>query len=121
MDEVTAARAEIAALIAELSNLGDAGNIDAFSKLFTESGTYTLQDGNAATGPSAIEKMLSKFSRNMAGLGSAAPKYMRHNVTTSHVEMVGLIEARSDTYFRYHVATATTAFVPRGGIVRLPF
>ena len=99
MDEVTAARVEIAALIAELSNLGDASNIDAFSKLFTENGTYTLQDGNEASGPSAIEKMLSEFSKSMAGLGSAAPKYMRHNATTSHVEMVGSSEARSDTYF----------------------
>ena len=99
MNDITSARIGIAALIAELSNLGDSGKIDAFSKLFAESGTYTLQNGSAATGPTAIERMLTEFSKKMAGLGNAAPKYMRHNVTTSHVEAVGEDEAQGDTYF----------------------
>ena len=35
----------------------------------------------------------------MVKLGDAAPKYMRHNITTSHVEVMGENEARGDTYF----------------------
>ena len=35
----------------------------------------------------------------MASLGSAAPKYMRHNATTSHVKMTGPSAAQGDTYF----------------------
>ena len=99
MNDVTSARIGIAALIAELSALGDAGRIDDFSKLFAESGTYTLQNGKAATGPPAIERMLAEFSKNMADLEVAAPKYMRHNITTSHVDVVGADDARGDTYF----------------------
>ena len=99
MNETAAARAEIAALIASLSNVGDAGDIEALSKLFAETGTYTLQDGSKATGPEAIEKMLSEFSKNMASAGDAAPKFMRHNVTTSHIEVEGSTEAGGDTYF----------------------
>lgn len=43
--------------------------------------------------------MLSEFSKNMANAGDAAPKYMRHNITTSHVEVDGEGEARGDTYY----------------------
>ena len=98
MDDVMAARIEIAALIAELTNLGDAGSIDAFAKLFAHNGVYTLQDGTSATGPSEIERMLTEFSKNMQTAPNA-PTYMRHNISTSHVEVLGNGAASGDTYF----------------------
>ena len=104
MDDSTYANAAhaqvaIAALIAALSNAGDAGDTPALSKLFAENGTYTLQDGSASTGPAAIEQMLSEFSKNMAKAGDAAPEYMRHHVTTSHVKVLADDAASGDTYF----------------------
>lgn len=98
MDESTTARIAIAAIIAELSNAGDAGDIDRLAKLFSPEGIYTLPDRTSATGPEAIEQMLTGFSENMQKI-VGTPAFMRHNATTSHIEVRGDGEATGDTYF----------------------
>jgi hypothetical protein len=93
------ARVGISAALARFINVSDTGRVDqAIEHGFAEDAAYELPNGRRAVGKSAIVKLLGAASEAQLS-GRNAPKYVRHHVTLSRVEMTDRNGATADTHF----------------------
>ena len=86
------AREGIRRTMAAYNVLGDANDADGFAGVFTEDGI--LESGTFKfAGREAIRQ--SKLDR----IKAAHAQFVRHNITTCHIELTGPDTARAKTYF----------------------
>ena len=108
LDELLA-REAIRHTLASYNMAGDRLKLDEFLAVFTEdavleSAGATPGEGFRCEGREAIRRWMTDFpSRPARPAGVEAPKFVRHNLTTSQIELTGPETAKARTYF--HVYT----------------
>ena len=98
MDAPHDSRSAISALLAAHVHFGDSGQVKAMVGLYAPDGVYELPNGTTLSGVEQIEQVLSGASSSSSADGWGLT-YMRHHLTTSHIELLNKITARADTYF----------------------
>jgi hypothetical protein len=77
----------------------DSGRMEDFLALFPEDGVFVLPDGTSATGPAGIVAMLQEMNQAYKPNEVWAPLYLRHNITTTLIDLVSPTEAKVEAYF----------------------
>ena len=88
----------IHALLAAHTHYGDAGDVDAMVDLYTDDATYELPNRVVLRGTGEMRHVLGGSSAQSATDGWGL-EYMRHHLTTAHVELSSDQQASSDSYF----------------------
>lgn len=85
---------------AEYAIFTDSARIDEFSTLFTAEGEFVLPDGSSTVGPAAIRALLLGHQQYFRANPTAAPPgFLRHQITTENIEILGQKSAKSESYF----------------------
>jgi hypothetical protein len=93
------AREAIRDTLATYNMMGDRGLIEAYAATFTEDGVLEAPNGTV-TGRAEIVRFLNEVgipALNARLTGKPTP--LRHNITTSRIELTGPDSARVSTYF----------------------
>jgi hypothetical protein len=97
--EELAAREAIRDTLASYNVMGDRGMIEAYAATFTEDGVLEAS-GATVTGRAAIVKFVREVAiPDLAKRVGGNPAPLRHNLTTSRIEMKGADAASVSTYF----------------------
>ena len=97
--EEALAREEIRYTMSIYNSEGDRGRVEALATAFTEDGVLEFS-GARHTGRSAIIQALSStVAGNRDRAGDGMPPFLRHNLTTSRIELRSDTEADAWTYF----------------------
>ncbi len=86
--------------LAEYAIFTDCARISDFAALFTADGEFVLPDGSSTVGPAAIRALLQGHQDYFCANPEAAPPgFLRHQITTENIEILGEKSAKSECYF----------------------
>ena len=93
------AREEIRYTMSIYNSEGDRGRIEALAAAFTEDGVLEFSGARHTGRPAIIQALSPTVAANRDRADDGMPSFLRHNLTTSRIELRSDTEADAWTYF----------------------